>query len=89
VINYLKQVEICQSVQNAIKQALAKSNDPGMRLKTANFPTTESILRAVSLLPNLNSEEKLRDFITEHISKSLHLTRVDGSQYIEDAQEHS
>ena len=76
MLNYLRQVDVCKSVIKMINQALSQTDDAGVRLKATNIPTTESILRAVSLLPNIDTEEKLKDFIIEHISNSLFLTPI-------------
>jgi len=76
MLSYLRQVDVCKSVIKMINQALSQTDDAGVRLKATNIPTTESILRAVSLLPNIDTEEKLKDFIIEHISNSLFLTPI-------------
>ncbi len=75
-MNYSKQVEICESVRMTIKQTIAQSNDPLIRAKANSLPATESVLRAVSLFSNLDTEEKLRIFIDEHIINDLRLTEI-------------
>lgn len=75
-MNYLKQVEICESVRITIKQIIAQSNDPVIKAKANSLPATESILRAASLFSNLDTEEKLRAFIDEHIINDLKLTET-------------
>jgi hypothetical protein len=40
------------------------------------MPTTESILRAVSVLPGVDSEEQLKDFIIDHVLASLQITTI-------------
>jgi hypothetical protein len=74
VISYLRQVAICELVRETIKRALAQNDDVGVRLAVNNIDTTESVLRAVSLLPSLDTEEKLKDFIIEQMLRSLLLT---------------
>jgi hypothetical protein len=59
-----------------MKQTIAQSNDPALRVKINSLPTTESVLRAVSLFPNLDTEEKLKDFIDERIIAALKLTEI-------------
>jgi hypothetical protein len=76
VFSYVKQVAICESVRETIKRAFAQSDDVNVRLKANNITTTESVLRAVSLLPSLDTEEKLKDFIIEHLLSSLRLTVI-------------
>jgi hypothetical protein len=74
VISYLRQVAICESVREAIKRALSRNDDVTVRLAANNIDTTETVLRAVSLLPGLDTEEKLKDFIVEQMLSSLRLT---------------
>jgi hypothetical protein len=76
VFSYVRQVAICESVRETIKRAFAQSDDVNVRLKANNITTTESVLRAVSLLPSLDTEEKLKDFIIEHLLSSLRLTVI-------------
>jgi hypothetical protein len=45
-----------------------------LRQKANDIPTNESMLRAASLHPNLDTEEKLRNFLMEQIMGSLRLT---------------
>ena len=70
MLGYLRQVAICKSVLETIRQSLVRSDDWHMKLKLSSIPATESILRAVSALPDLGTEEKLRDFITEYVLDS-------------------
>ena len=76
MFSYVKQVAICESVRETIKRAFAQSDDVNVRLKANNITTTESVLRAVSLLPSLDTEDKLKDFMIEHILSSLRLTPI-------------
>ena len=76
MFSYVRQVAICESVRETIKRAFAQSDDVNVRLKANNITTTESVLRAVSLLPSLDTEEKLKDFMIEHILSSLRLTAI-------------
>lgn len=59
-----------------MKQTIAQSDDPALKAKINSLPTTESVLRAVSLFSNLDTEEKLKDFIDEHIVTDLKLTEI-------------
>jgi len=76
MFSYLKQVAICESVRKTIRQTLSQSDDANARKKASDIPTNERILRAVSLSPAIDTEERLKDFIVEHIMGSLHLTMV-------------
>ena len=80
MIDYVRQVAICESVRETIKRALAQSDDISARMKVNNIPATDSILREVSLHPNISAEETLLDFITEHILNSLRLTAAQREQ---------
>lgn len=75
-LSYLRQVEICESVRTAIKQAIAQSDDLKLKTKTPGVPSTESILRAASLSTNLDSDEKLNDFVRECIINELRLSEI-------------
>jgi hypothetical protein len=74
MLSYIRQVAICESIREPIKQALVQSSEVSVRQKANDIPTKESILRAASLRPNLDTEEKLRDFLMGHILDSLRLT---------------
>ncbi len=76
MFSYTRQVSICGSVRKTIEQTLSQSNEMGLRAKISSIPTTESILRAVSLLPNISTEEELKDFIVKHILSNLRLTEA-------------
>jgi hypothetical protein len=76
MISYLRQVALCGPVLEMIKQTVAQSNDAGVRAKVIHIPTTESVLRAVSVLPNIDTEEKLKDFTIEHVLSGLRLTEI-------------
>jgi hypothetical protein len=77
VISYLRQVAICGPVLEMIKRTVVQSNDIGITAKVTHISTTESVLRAVSVLPNIDTEEKLRDFAIEHALSNLHLTEIE------------
>jgi hypothetical protein len=77
VLSYSRQMVICESVREMIKQALVKSNDWHITVKASLIPTTDSILRAASALPNLDTEEQLKDFIIDHVSVNLRLTEAE------------
>jgi len=80
MISYVRQVAICESVQETIKRALLQGNDMGMRQKVNDIPASESILRVVSLCPTLDTEEILKEFITNHIINNLRLTATQREQ---------
>jgi hypothetical protein len=80
MISYLRQVAICESVRKKIIQALAQSDDVTIRLKANHLATNESTLRAVTLFPTLDTEEKLEKFIMEHTLSSLNLTVAQSEQ---------
>lgn len=84
MLGYLRQVGICKSVLERIRQSLEKSGDWHMKLKMSNIPAPESILRAVSVKPGLGTEEKLRDFMTEYVMDSLHLTPIQREELLGD-----
>ena len=75
MISYAKQVPICKSVRSTIERSFAGIGDISFRAKISSIPTVESILRAVSLYPNLNTEEELRAFMIKHILSDLRLTK--------------
>jgi hypothetical protein len=74
MLSYMDQMVVCKIIREKIIQAFTRSDDMGIRFRTGDIPTTESILRAVSLLPDIDTEEKLKDFITEHVLNGLRLT---------------
>ena len=76
MISYVRQVAICGPALEMIKRAIVQSNDIGIRAKVSHISTTESVLRAVSVLPNIDTEEKLRDFTIEHALSNLHLNEI-------------
>jgi hypothetical protein len=76
MVSYLKQIAVCEPVLEMIKRAVTQSNDRIIRAKVTDIPTKESVLRAVSVLPNIDTEEKLKDFTFEHALSNLHLTEI-------------
>jgi hypothetical protein len=80
MLSYSAQIVICDSIRETIKQILIKSNQLNTKLKASSVPTTDSILRAVSLLPDMNTEEELKEFIIEHILTALRLTESQKEQ---------
>ena len=80
MIDYLRQVAIYESVRERIKRALIQHGDVNVKVKSNNIAGSDTILRAVSLSPKINTEETLKDFITEHILSSLHLTAIQREQ---------
>ena len=80
MISYMRQVAVCNSVRELMKQSFVQSNAMGIRAKILDIPATESILRAVSLLPNIDTEEQLKDFIIDYILSNLRLTEIQKEQ---------
>ena len=76
MLNYLRQVEICGPVMEVIRRAITQSDDAGIRASIVHMPTKESVLRAVSVLQHIDTEEKLKDFIIEHVLSVLRLTEI-------------
>jgi len=74
MISYMKQVSVCDSVREIIKRAFTQSTDPSLKMKTGNIPSTDSILRAISLSPHIEDEHTLTEAIVEHTLKTLRLT---------------
>lgn len=74
MISYMKQVSICNSVCETIKRTFTTSTDLPLRMKTGNIPSTDSILRAISLSPHIEDEQTLRQAIIEHTLNALRLT---------------
>jgi hypothetical protein len=79
MISYLRQVAICALVQEAVKQGLTHGNLAG-RLKITTIPSTDNILRAASLHPDIDTEEGLKELVTEYILKGLRLTPIEREQ---------
>ncbi len=82
MISYVRQVPICRSVLKAIEESLAQSGDASFRAKISDIPTIESVLRAVSLYQNLNTDEELRAFMIKHILSDLRLTKDQQQQFM-------
>jgi hypothetical protein len=80
MITYLRQVALCGSVRKMIERAFERSDDMDLRRKINSIPTTESILRAVSLLPSLDDEDKLKVFMIDHALTDLRLSPVQKEQ---------
>ena len=74
MLSYIRQVAICESVRETIKQALAHSDEVNLRQKANDVPSTDGILREVSLSPDIHNNEELRDVIIVNIFNSLRLT---------------
>jgi hypothetical protein len=74
MLNYSRQIVICGSIRETIKQALMKSGQLSTKLKTGSIFSTDSILRAVSLFPRINNGEELKEFIAKRIASDLRLT---------------
>lgn len=80
MVSYVRQMSICDSILKEIKQALARSGDLRVRQKADKIPTTDAVLRVVSLTPELRTEEGLKDFITGYVLGELNLTAVQREQ---------
>jgi hypothetical protein len=76
MLSYLRQVEICAPVLDMIRRAITQSDDARARACVVHIPTKESVLRAASVLPSIDTEEKLKDFIIEHVLSDLRLTEI-------------
>ena len=74
MLSYPRQIALCESVRETIKQALIKSSQLSTKLKTSSIPTTDSILRAVSISKNVDTEEQLKEFMLKYILADLRLT---------------
>jgi vacuolar-type H+-ATPase subunit F/Vma7 len=77
MISYVRQIAVCEPVLEMIKRAITESDNAGIRAKIIHIPTKESVLRAVSVNPEIDTEEKLRDFTIEHVLISLQLTEIE------------
>ena len=77
MLSYPRQIALSESVRETIKRALARSSQLSTKLKTSSIHTTDSIPRAVSLFPNVNTEEELKEFIIKRIATDLRLTESD------------
>jgi hypothetical protein len=76
MLSYIKQVEICGPVMDAIRRAITQSDDAGTKASVVHMPTKESVLRSVSVLPSIDTEEELKDFIIKHVLNELRLTEI-------------
>ena len=74
MISYMRQVSICDSVREIIKRAFTQSGDLSLKMKTGNIPSTDSLLRAISLSPHINDEQTLKEAIIEHTLSALRLS---------------
>ncbi len=81
MISYVRQVPICNDVRKTIARSLDETGDANFRARISKIPPVESVLRAASLYPNLNTEEELRAFITRHIFDELGLTKDEQEQF--------
>ena len=82
MISYVRQIPIYKSVRKAIEESFSQSGDASFRGKISSIPTVESVLRAVSLYQNLNTEEELRAFMIKHILSDLRLTKDQQEQFL-------
>jgi hypothetical protein len=80
MVSYVRQMLVCDSILKTIRQELARSSDSGVRQKANKLPTTDAILRTVSLVSGIETEERLKDFITEYALGVLNLTETQKEQ---------
>jgi Tfp pilus assembly PilM family ATPase len=80
MLSYSTQIVICDSIRETIRQALNKSSQLSTKLKASSVPTTDSILRSVSLLSNMNTEDQLKAFIIKRVLTDLRLTESQKEQ---------
>jgi hypothetical protein len=80
MLSYSIQIVICDSIRETIRQILIKSSQLSTKLKAGSVPSTDSILRGVSLLPNVNTEEELKEFIIKRVLTDLQLTESQKEQ---------
>jgi hypothetical protein len=76
MVSYVRQMLVCDSILKTMRQELARSSDSGIRQKADKLPTTDAVLRTVSLVSGLETEERLKDYITEYVLGVLNLTDV-------------
>ena len=80
MLSYTTQIVMCDSVREMIRQTLVESTQLRIKLKASSIPTTDSILRAVSLFPSINTEEELKAFIIKRIVADLRLSESQKEQ---------
>ncbi len=76
MLSYSKQVAICESVREIVKNVMNMSGDFHIRLKAGSIPGVDNILRAVSVLPGLDTEQKLKGFIADYLLLTLRLVGI-------------
>jgi hypothetical protein len=74
MLSYLRQISICESVLEMIRQTLARSDEADVKRQANYLPSYDSVLRAASLSPSTDTEERLQTFIIDHVLKNLRLT---------------
>ena len=74
MVSYVRQVAVCEPVRKAIARVMNESQDPALKMKTYTIPSTDSVLRAISLSPHIDDEHTLKSAITDHILSVLRLT---------------
>jgi hypothetical protein len=74
MISYARQTAVCNAVRETVKQAFEQIGYRTLGSKTGDIPTTDSVLRAISLSPNIDTEQTLKQVITEYIIAALRLT---------------
>jgi len=74
MLSYPRQIALCEQVRETIKQALLKSSQLSTKLKTSSIPTTDSILRAVSISNTWIPKNSWKSFVLKYILADLRLT---------------
>ena len=80
MVSYVRQMLICDSILKKVRQALGRSSDLRVRERANKIPAADAVLRVVSLIPEMRTEEGLKDFITEYVLGELNLTGVQREQ---------
>jgi hypothetical protein len=57
-----------------IRETLVKNSQLCTKLKASSIPSIDNILRAASVSPSFDTEEKLKDFIIDYALFSLRLS---------------
>jgi hypothetical protein len=85
MVSYVRQMLVCDAILKTMRQELARSGDSGIRQKANRLPTTDAVLRTVSLVSGVETEERLKDFITEYVLGVLNLTETQKEQLSRDS----
>jgi hypothetical protein len=85
MVSYVRQMLVCDSILKTMRQELARSSDSSIRQKANKLPTTDAVLRTVSLVSGIETEERLKDYITEYVLGVINLTEVQKEQLSRDS----